>query len=712
MIKFIVVKVLLTFALCSMALARAIASPCASESHARPLTCAADLQAAIDAGLPDRPFDISATVALPSRAIDTVAVIDGSGGVRFSCVSNLFSSTFRAGDRIHAIGTTIRTFENRSRALCSAIEITSHGDSPDILDVSAKDLWNEDILQRPVRIRGRVTHAFHDEIDPDWLYIILDCRGETAYAAVQTNGQDIPDPFDLIETQVSIEGICETLKYSNRRQVARQVRAAGSGAIRILAPGPKDPFSVPSLSEITKCRPEAVQKLGRHGCIGRVLAVWGESDLLLKATDGEIIRIDLLLHELPSADSAIEVVGIPSVCGMRVSLSKAIWRPSTSSVPTDKPPIVTTLQELFSDDLGRPRINVNRYGDPVVVSGHVRSTPKGNGEQQFLIESRNFTVEVDAGAGNQLPEELCTGCSVSVCGIFVVETDTWKSNYLLPQIKRAKIVLQHPDDLQITSFPPWWTTQRLFTAIAVLCALLLAILAWNILLRRLSERRASELAQESLARAETDMKVLERTRLAVELHDSVAQSLSAIGMEIETAGRYRQGANAELLQHLDTAGTTLKSCREELRNCLWDLRNQALEEPTMELAVRKTLLPHVKGISLAVRFSFPREKLSDNTAHIILRIIRELVINAIRHGRADDIKIAGSSQAGILSFSVRDNGCGFDVQNCPGVQQGHFGLQGIRERIRPFNGDIKIESVTGSGTKATVTIPLPHTKLT
>ena len=712
MVKFIVVKVLCTFALCSMTLARAIASPCASDSHARPLTCAADLQAAIDAGLPDRPFDISATVALPSRAVDTVAVIDGSGGVRFSCVSNLFSSAFRAGDRIHAIGTTIRTFENRSRALCSAIEIMSHGAPPEILDVSAKDLWKEEVLHRPVRIGGRVTHAFHDEIDPDWLYLILDCRGETAYAAVQTNGQDIPDPFDLIETQVSIEGICETLKYSNRRQVARQVRAAGSGAIRILSPGPKDPFSVPPLSEIAKCRPEAVQKLGRHGCTGRVLAVWGESDLLLRATDGEIIRIDLLQHELPSANSAIEVVGIPSVCGMRVSLSKAIWKPSTSSVPADKPPAVTTLQELFSDDLRRPRINVNRYGDPVVVSGHVRSTSKGNGEQRFLIESRNFTVEVDAGAGNQLPEELRTGCSVSVCGIFVVETDTWKSNHLLPQIKRAKIVMRVPADLDIEAFPPWWTPRKLVAAIAILMTLLLAILAWNVSLRRVSERRGRELADESLARAETDMKVFERTRLAVELHDSVAQSLTAIGMELETANRYRQGANAELQRHLDTAEATLKSCRDELRNCLWDLRNQALEEPTMERAIRKTLLPHTKGIRLSIRFSFPRENLTDNTAHIILRIIRELVINAIRHGQADDIKIAGASEANVLMFSVRDHGLGFDPQDCPGVPQGHFGLQGIRERIRPFCGTLKIESSMGRGTKATISFPLPHTNLT
>lgn len=684
--------------------------PCSAA--ARPLTSAADIQSAVDAGIADQEFNISATVLFSGSAKNSIALVDDSGGIRLSFAPELHGRSFSAGDLIRANGRTLRTFENRSRAVCSSVDLISHGRAPEIVDVSAKDLWEDRFLRRGVRIRGRVIHAFRDEIAPNWTYFILDCKGETAYAAVHTGNPEHLRPTGLIEAEISVKGLCETLKYSNRRQVARLVKSFGPDSIEVLSPGPADPFAAPALSTIAERRPDEIVKLGRHGCSGRVLAVWGKSDMLMKANDGEIIRIDLLRETLPAPDEIVDVVGIPSISGMRVSLSKALWRKSASSAPPPRKCSDTTLRDLLTDQNGRSCINVNYYGEAIRTVGYVRNIQFDEHGKHMLIESQGFTMEIDAGSANSFPAELCSGCQVSVCGIFVVETDTWKSNYLLPQIKRAKIVMQHPDDLQITSFPPWWTTQRLFTAIAVLCALLLAILAWNILLRRLSERRASELAQESLARAETDMKVLERTRLAVELHDSVAQSLSAIGMEIETAGRYRQGANAELLQHLDTAGTTLKSCREELRNCLWDLRNQALEEPTMELAVRKTLLPHVKGIRLAVRFAFPREKLSDNTAHIILRIIRELVINAIRHGRADDIKIAGSSQAGILSFSVRDNGCGFDVQNCPGVQQGHFGLQGIRERIRPFNGDIKIESVTESGTKATVTIPLPHAKLT
>ena len=194
---------------------------------------------------------------------------------------------------------------------------------------------------------------------------------------------------------------------------------------------------------------------------------------------------------------------------------------------------------------------------------------------------------------------------------------------------------------------------------------------------------------------------------AVELHDSVAQNLTAVAMELETARQFQDGAPREMLDHLGIAWRTLKSCREELRNCLWDLRSQALEEPDMETAVRRTLLPHVKGVDVEVRFDVPRTLISDNTTHAILRIIRELVLNGIRHGGAKTIRVEGGVEGGALSFSVQDDGRGFDPEKCPGVADGHFGLQGIRERVRQLSGTLAIESGPGRGAKAIVTIPIP-----
>ena len=84
--------------------------------------------------------------------------------------------------------------------------------------------------------------------------------------------------------------------------------------------------------------------------------------------------------------------------------------------------------------------------------------------------------------------------------------------------------------------------------------------------------------------------------------------------------------------------------------------------------------------------------------------MRELASNAVRHGGAKHVRVAGEMQGNRIRFSVRDDGCGFDTAKRPGPSEGHFGLQGIKERIARLGGSMKIESAIGEGTKITVEI--------
>jgi signal transduction histidine kinase len=263
-------------------------------------------------------------------------------------------------------------------------------------------------------------------------------------------------------------------------------------------------------------------------------------------------------------------------------------------------------------------------------------------------------------------------------------------------------VLRTASDLVVVRNPPWWTIGRLTAAIAILVAGLFAIVLWNRYLNRLVNRRGHELMREKMKKESAQLKTGERTRLAVELHDSLSQSLEGVACQVAATRTIMKTSHDAAESCLDTAERMLDSCRLELKRCLFDLRGNALEAKDLSDAIRTTLVPICDGVDLDVRFDIRRSHFDDTTVHATLCIIRELVSNAIRHGRATTICVAGEYYDGTLAFSVSDNGCGFDPSATPGPSQGHFGLEGIRERAERLDGSVKVESETGKGTKINV----------
>jgi signal transduction histidine kinase len=222
----------------------------------------------------------------------------------------------------------------------------------------------------------------------------------------------------------------------------------------------------------------------------------------------------------------------------------------------------------------------------------------------------------------------------------------------------------------------------------------------------MSERRGERLAQERVEHVRAELKVEERTHLAVELHDSISQVLTGIALQVDSAATANAGKSAAVERPLSIARQMLASCRKELQCCLWDLRSRTFEEKDLNEAILRAIGPQVGRTKVSVRFNVPRERLKETTVQAILRIARELVTNAIRHGHATEIHVAGECQGDVIRMSVRDNGCGFDPSSAPGPSQGHFGLRGIRERLSRFDGGLKIDSAPGGGAKVTISLQI------
>ena len=137
------------------------------------------------------------------------------------------------------------------------------------------------------------------------------------------------------------------------------------------------------------------------------------------------------------------------------------------------------------------------------------------------------------------------------------------------------------------------------------------------------------------------------------------------------------------------------------------MRNRTFRETSMTETIGKMLAPLGDSSRIAVRLNVPRRPMTDSVSHAVLRIVQELATNAVRHGQAAHVRVAGEAMDGSIRFSVTDDGRGFDPATCPSAEQGLFGLLGIRERTASLGGSFRIDSCPGNGTKAVITIPNP-----
>lgn len=680
--------------------------------NAQTLTTTAELRALTeDQAREGRSFDLTAQIISKTPGITGCAftVWDGTGGLSVKAEDNPESFSYDPGDIIRWQGATM---VNEDREPCFDARLTKllgHRPLPSVIAADPRLIPSGTYNFRRIRLTGLVSDTFRDEIDPCNLYLILQTDGCTVYAATQDKSLTATDIPGLVNAEVEIIGTCMPAHNGHRIFLGPRLQVAGKSDISILRAPPTDPFAVPLLEDIHHVRASDITKLGRRKTAGYVTATWQRHNLMLQSDAGINLRVKLSDdNALPSVGDRIEVVGTPETDLFHLNFTRASWKRLCAASPTantDAQDISAKL--LLFNEQGERKYKPQHQGMLFRLEGTVRSLPPDDDPSaRMMLECDGNLIPVDASSCTDALSGLSPNSKVAVVGVCVLEIQNWSPNTVFPRIEGLSLVIRRPSDIVVLSRPPWWTPARLLIVIGSLLAALVGIVIWNRILNRIVERRSRQLLREQIAHAGDKLKVGERTRLAVELHDSLSQTLTGVSFQIDAAEQARQKDPSQIKRYLDVARQTLKSCREELRNCLWDLRNNALEEANAEVAIRQTVEPQISDAELTVNFSVPRQKLTDNTFHAILRIVRELAVNGVRHGGATHIAINGRIDGGRLVISVTDDGCGFDPKRHPGVDEGHFGLLGVRERIEDLDGALTIDSAPGRGSRITIELTL------
>jgi len=227
----------------------------------------------------------------------------------------------------------------------------------------------------------------------------------------------------------------------------------------------------------------------------------------------------------------------------------------------------------------------------------------------------------------------------------------------------------------------------------------------NLMLDRLAEHRQAVAAQ--ILRAQEE----ERKRIARELHDETAQSLTSIVVNLvaveQLAGS--NGIDEQLRDRLRMTKEVAQRTLDETRRLMMDLRPSVLDDlglvPALRWFISQRVLP--AGLKADFEATGLTERLPEELETALFRILQEAINNVVKHARARNVTVRLSREDGCIKGVVSDDGQGFHVVHMVGkpVRDRGLGLFGMQERAALVGGKVEVESAPGRGTTVRVTVP-------
>lgn len=258
--------------------------------------------------------------------------------------------------------------------------------------------------------------------------------------------------------------------------------------------------------------------------------------------------------------------------------------------------------------------------------------------------------------------------------------------------------------------PPLYTFgyTRLEDLLDPLVFLVAAILTGSltaILRRRAEQARSRERETRRLSEQAQELASLqERQRLALELHDSVSQTLYGISLGANTAREALESDPGEAIAPLDYVISLAEAGLAEMRALIFELRPESLASEGLITALTKQVVVLRTRYKLTVDAQLCEEPaLSLERKHTLYRIAREALHNIVKHAHASTVLLRLERQDDELVLEVRDDGRGFEPT---APFPGHLGLRSIQERATRLGGTCSLASTPAQGTCLCVRLPI------
>ena len=388
------------------------------------------------------------------------------------------------------------------------------------------------------------------------------------------------------------------------------------------------------------------------------------SDGCFFVQEGEVGMKVLCAAPLPAPGERVVVLGAPSIEGGRIVFQARQWTGAgRGEIPPARP---ATMAELID-----PESEGGVNGLRVTVEGRAVGFTEGG----VAISVGNVPVNVMA---EDLPDFLndCdrTHPVVSVTGIAELMLDPsallGKAGYVMG----VKILVMRPDDVALRPDLRYLAACRDRRVEMLVLAVLAALAVGLFLLAFVIFRQ-----QRRLFRTRTVM--AERKRMADDIHDTIEQHLVGAGMLLK-------------VNRLKEAQDVLVRAKREIRDIVWGLKNDDMMRLSPADMIRQIAHDeNVKGLyRVDTRLEGLPEVLDAAAMRDLSLIVREAVGNAVKHGGAKRIALSADRCAGGgWRLRISNDGTPFDPETAPGAREGHFGLEGLRQRARRLGARVSFE---------------------
>ena len=511
---------------------------------------------------------------------------------------------------------------------------------------------------------------------------------------VQVDDYDQPQLKPFEKTVVRIRGVLYAVWNAETREVhVGSVRMRNATISKDIS-APTDPFDAvvkkPRELLLFDAQATAFRRVKVRGQI-----IYADATQVFLQADGAGLRLLPAVKTDVRPGDLVEAAGYPDIGRPALLLREVLLRKTGAAALLEARKL--SESELMLENLDSTRVRV----EGKMLGWHLE---QGVAVLEMQSGTHLYLVRLASRLFSEL--SLRTGSRLALKGVYVAHGRNQQSE---TEAESFELLLNSPADVAVLSQPTWWTLQKLLILVGVMLGILIFTSVWITQLRRLVEKRTTQLQREIREREHVEQRhalEAERSRIARDLHDDLGSSLTEISV-LASSGQRPLTAETNHTNLFQVISSKARGLIAALDVIVWavDPEDNSLQSLADYLSgYADDFFSHT---DLSCRFKvpvvFPQITLEGRVRHDLLLAVKETLNNVVRHSEATEVEFRMAVSNDVLEIEVADNGKGFEGM----PEKDRHGLKNLPARLGKIGGDCTVESRLGGGTTVKIRLPLP-----